>query len=80
MAIARELEEELGVQTLGVLPEVFKAHDPESPFIISFYPVQIEGEPRCLEHSAVAWESVEGLRRLALAPTDALFVGSLSDA
>jgi mutator protein MutT len=69
-AVARELEEELGVRVLGVGGEEFSMADPGSHFVIVFLPVEIEGEPRCLEHAALAWVTEEDLLSLALAPSD----------
>jgi mutator protein MutT len=72
-AVARELEEELGVRVLGVGPEEFSMADPGSHFVIVFLPVEIEGEPRCLEHARLAWVTEEELLSLALAPSDLEF-------
>src|SRR5690606_3172329 len=69
-AVARELEEELGVRVLEVGGELFSMADPGSPFVIAFLPVEIEGEPRCLEHAALAWVTDEELLSLPLAPSD----------
>lgn len=73
-ALARELEEELGVRTLLVRPAVFEARDPGSPFVIAFHPVEIEGEPQAREHTAVAWVPRSDLQVLPLAPSDDRFV------
>jgi hypothetical protein len=48
----------------------FSVADPGSPFVIVFLPVEIAGEPRCLEHAALAWVTEEELLSLALAPSD----------
>ncbi len=45
-AIARELAEERGVQVRSVGEALYSASDPESPFLIVFVPVDIDGEPR----------------------------------
>jgi len=73
-AVARELDEELGVRVLSVGPEEFSMADPGSHFVIVFLPVEIEGEPRCLEHAQLAWVVEEELLTLALAPSDLQFV------
>jgi mutator protein MutT len=75
-AVARELEEELGVRVLEVGGELFSMADPGSPFVIAFLPVEIEGEPRCLEHAALAWVTDEELLSLPLAPSDLQFARS----
>src|SRR5690606_1721268 len=72
-AVDRELAEELGVQVGAVGPVVFSISDPGSPYVIEFLPVQIEGEPRCLEHTALAWVPEVELLSLPLAPIDLQF-------
>ncbi len=72
-AVERELEEELGVRVRGVGPIVLSVADPGSRFVIEFLPVEIEGEPKCLEHSALAWVTEEELLSLPLAPSDLQF-------
>jgi mutator protein MutT len=72
-AVARELAEELGVRVRRVGPVVFSCADPDSAFVIDFLPVEIEGEPVCLEHSALAWVEDGALLSLALAPSDDRF-------
>ncbi len=73
-AAARELQEELAVAVTHVGAELFGAHDDGSPFHIAFIPVTIDGEPQCLEHTALAWGTPDELRTLALAPSDRRFV------
>lgn len=75
-ALRRELREELAVEVVDVGEVVFSRADPGSPFVIDFVPVTIEGEPRALEHSALAWVAPEGLGDYALAPSDWEFVGA----
>lgn len=72
-AVERELEEELGVRVREVGPVEFSIADPDSPFVIEFLPVEIDGEPRCIEHTALAWVSETDLLSLALAPSDLQF-------
>ena len=69
-AVARELAEELGVRVLEVGAVELSVRDPGSEFVIEFLPVVIEGEPRALEHAALAWVGEEELPGLALAPSD----------
>ena len=69
-AARRELAEELEVRVLSVGEVEFAIEDPGSEFVIEFHPVAIEGEPRCLEHAALAWVGVERLLELPLAPSD----------
>lgn len=76
-SITRELAEELGVRVHSVGTELFSASDPDSPFVIAFVSVQIDGEPRCIEHAAIRWVTVAELAHLPLAPSDAKFVGQL---
>lgn len=85
-ALARELEEELGVRVIGTAPgaeaggaageapaPLFVARDPGSPFEIHFVPVRIEGTPRAVEHEELRWVPVDELGALPLAPADARF-------
>jgi hypothetical protein len=53
--------------------------DPGSEFVIDFVPVEIEGEPRCIEHSAHAWATLEELLKLPLAPSDRKYAEYLSN-
>jgi mutator protein MutT len=72
-AVERELDEELDVRVLQVGAEEFSVADPGSHFVIAFLPVEIDGEPRCLEHAALAWVTAEELLSLPLAPSDRQF-------
>ncbi len=75
--IERELVEELGVRVRSVGAELYSASDPDSPFIIVFVPVEIDGEPQCLEHAAIRWVNLAEVTHLPLAPSDAKFVRQL---
>lgn len=76
-AITRELAEELGVRVRTVGTELFSASDTGSPFLIVFLPVEIDGEPKCLDHAAIRWLSIAEMIDLPLAPSDAKFVRHL---
>jgi 8-oxo-dGTP diphosphatase len=76
-AITRELAEELGVEVSAVGDALFSALDPDSPFVIVFLPVEIRGEPACIEHAALAWASRHEMTAYELAPSDARFVNFL---
>lgn len=73
-AARRELREELGVEVTSVGRELLSAHDAGSPYLIAFVEVTISGEPACLEHSALAWATIDELHAYALAPSDRRFV------
>lgn len=73
-AVERELEEELGVRVLEVGPVVFSTADPGSDFVIEFLPVSIVGQPRCFEHTALAWVRDHELLQMPLAPSDRRYV------
>jgi 8-oxo-dGTP diphosphatase len=73
----RELYEELGVHVPATGRELFAILDPGSPFLIAFIEVDIEGDPQCLEHSALTWDTPEALTALPLAPSDRRFVEHL---
>lgn len=72
-AARRELLEELGVTVTAVGPELLTIHDEGSAFWIAFVPVDIDGEPTCLEHSALAWATADELAAYVLAPSDRRF-------
>lgn len=73
-AAKRELREELGVEVVEVGGELLGVHDAGSPYLIAFVPVRIDGDPACLEHSALAWATAAELLGYALAPSDRRFV------
>lgn len=73
-AICRELREELGVDVIDVGDEEFIVHDPDSPFLITFAPVRIVGEPECREHLELKWVNLSDLPSLSLAPSDRRYV------
>jgi 8-oxo-dGTP pyrophosphatase MutT (NUDIX family) len=54
-AARREMSEELGVGVVSVDEPLASFTDPGSPCVIDFVPVVIDGDPQCLEHSAVKW-------------------------
>ena len=76
-AARRELLEELDVHVTGVGPVERSVKDPGSDFVIEFLPVTIQGDPRCLEHEALAWKREEELLDLELAPSDRRYVEGL---
>jgi mutator protein MutT len=76
-AVTRELQEELGVATLAVGSLLYSVRDPESPFVIQFYPVEIDGEPISIEHSELAWLSPRQMAAQPLAPSDRSFATTI---
>jgi mutator protein MutT len=73
-AVQRELREELGVAVIGTGPVDFSINDLGSNFVIEFLPVEIEGEPICLEHTELAWVAENELLAFPLAPSDRQYV------
>jgi mutator protein MutT len=73
-AARRELQEELGVHVTEVGPVERSVKDPGSDFVIEFLPVNIQGEPQCLEHEALVWTREGDLLDLDLAPSDRRYV------
>ena len=73
-AARRELCEELGVSVASAGEVEFTIADPGSAFLIAFLPVEIRGEPRCNEHTALAWGAPSELLLLPLAPSDRRYV------
>lgn len=73
-AVARELAEELAVQTTDVGEVLFSRIDARSGFEILFLRASIKGEPVALEHSAIMWCDPAQLLSYPLAPSDHAFV------
>jgi mutator protein MutT len=73
-AATRELREELGIELLGAHPALFEVADEGSDYVIAFVPVEIRGEPVCLEHARMIWGTADELLELPLAPSDLAFV------
>jgi 8-oxo-dGTP diphosphatase len=65
-AARRELSEELNVVVISVGRLLFKAMDPDSPFLIEFVDVGIVGEPEAIEHSEFRWCKVDEFKKLPL--------------
>ncbi len=72
-ATRRELSQELGIETASVGPIRLSVADPDTNSLIQFVEVEIEGEPRPLEHSSIAWVRSSDLLGLPLAPWDRTF-------
>ena len=72
-AVHRELAEELGVEVRSCGGQLFSIDDPDSNFVIEFHPVEIDGEPACLEHSALTWAAIPAMLLKDLAPSDRRF-------
>jgi mutator protein MutT len=73
-AARRELREELGVEVVSVGEDELVLRDPDSPFVITFTPVEIAGEPACHEHVDLRWVPLAEVSELALAPADRKYV------
>jgi 8-oxo-dGTP pyrophosphatase MutT (NUDIX family) len=76
-AAQRELAEELELRTIRVGATRFAIDDLGSPFRIEFIDVSIEGTPRCIEHTELAWVAPDALLEFPLAPSDRRFVEHL---
>lgn len=72
-AANRELQEEMGVEVLGVGEVMFEFQDPGSPFLIEFRAVWIDGDPKPLEHERIGWFDLQQMSSISLAPTDQKF-------
>lgn len=72
-AATRELQEEIGVEVLGVGEVMFEFQDPGSPFLIEFRPVWINGDPKPLEHERIGWFDLQQMSSMNLAPMDQKF-------
>ena len=73
-AARRELGEELQVEVVGVGRRLFTAMDPDSPFSIEFFKVEIKGEIEAIEHTEARWCSVFEMTNFFFAPADKRFV------
>lgn len=76
-AAKRELLEELGVELISISDSHFSMSDPDSPYLIVFMPVLVQGTPTCTEHSDLRWGIPAELASLPLATSDRCFVDYL---
>ncbi len=79
-AMARELREELDVTLTSLGRELCTRRDGESVFEITFVEAHIAGEPRAVEHVAIAWVQPSEMSRYPLAPSDVMCAELLSGA
>lgn len=73
-AARREMAEELDVEVTAVGDVILAVTDPGSDFVIEFLDIEAVGEPKCLEHSDLAWGTMASLLGYELAPSDRRFV------
>ena len=76
-AAARELREELGVDVIGFGSLLYSHQEHGAPFRIEFLALEISGEPRALEHTALRWATPAELASMSLAPSDRAFAATL---
>jgi 8-oxo-dGTP diphosphatase len=76
-AAERELAEELDVRVTKVGGLRLALADPGSPFRIDFIDVDIDGTPRCIEHTELVWAVPAEMSALPLAPSDQRFAEHL---
>lgn len=76
-AVARELDEELGLTVSNVGETLGEYSDTDGGFRITFLAVTASGHPQPLEHSVLGWFEPRLLRSLDLAPADARFVSDV---
>jgi 8-oxo-dGTP pyrophosphatase MutT (NUDIX family) len=69
-AARRELREELALEVVRAGDVAYRVRDPGSSFLITFVPVEVAGEPKPLEHAALAWLTLGEAAGLPLAPSD----------
>jgi len=72
-ALARELEEELGITVQLAYPWITRVYTyPHATVRLHFYRVvQWRGTPRCKEHQAIAWERIDAISVSPLLPANA---------
>ena len=76
-AARRGVAAKLGVLVRAAGKPILAIPDVGWESVIEFIHVTIEGEPRCVEHTALRWLPLEDLPSLQLAPTDKQFVESM---
>ena len=78
-ALARELEEELGIRLLAAEPFMSLAHEyPDRDVALDVWAVSaFAGEPRPLEGQQLDWVAPEVLRQIELLPADVAIVDRL---
>lgn len=79
-ALARELQEELGLELTSLGDELFSRNDAGSDFHIVFVAAVVAGSPVPHEHTALRWATPAEAMQLPLAPSDAAFVAHLMHA
>ena len=80
-ALVRELEEELGIDTVVLHPLTFAVHEePNLRVLLLFYSARIvSGEPLGREGQAVKWAAVTELASFPTPPADAELIRLLMD-
>ncbi len=78
-ALARELDEELGISVLAAEPFMSLDHAyPDREVALDVWTVSaFDGEPRPLEGQKLQWVAPEGLREIGLLPADVAIVDRL---
>lgn len=79
-ALARELEEELGVRIAvrGRLGEALHRYPDREILLVGLHGVLLSGEPLAREHSELAWVDACGLHALDWAPADLPLLAALA--
>ena len=79
-ALARELDEELGICLLAAEPFMSVDHEyPDRDVALDVWTVSaFDGEPRPLEGQELDWVAPEGLREIGLLPADVAIVERLT--
>jgi 8-oxo-dGTP diphosphatase len=78
-AASRELAEELCLQATAEDGLRFSVLDKASGYLINFVDIKTRGEPRLIEHTAMAWLPPAELLQLNLAPSDRQFVEHINE-
>ncbi|TVP56590.1 MAG: NUDIX domain-containing protein [Gemmatimonadales bacterium] len=75
-ALARELQEELGLSEVRTGRHLCSVRDPGSVFEIRFWEVEVQGEVVALEHEALRFCRLDEALEMPLAPADRQFLES----
>jgi 8-oxo-dGTP diphosphatase len=79
-ALAREIQEELGVEVRRAYPWITRVYTyPHATVRLHFHRVvEWHGTPRCKEHQAIAWQTLDSLTVSPLLPANGPVLGALS--
>ncbi|MFO0660922.1 MAG: (deoxy)nucleoside triphosphate pyrophosphohydrolase [Polyangiaceae bacterium] len=72
-ALVRELREELALDDVAVLDELFRFHDPSRQLELVFLRARTHDDPVAIEHEAIQWIAPSRASQIDFAPADTAF-------